>query len=163
MQVVVEYSKPRRFQLTPSRKKIGRLLGRGNKQSLASIVLHPDNKELQGRVVKGVGKLIQRELQSLCADSYPAMMRDTSDAALESFNWESLWIEASQKVPTLVAVLSNCMSAKSKLKKEPVICMCVAMLAKFRNPKKCHVQAAISLLLHAAHAGTQVNEPAFLD
>ena len=157
MQVVVGYSRPRCFHLTPSRKKIGRLLGRGNKSSLAAIVLHPDNKELRRKVVMGVGKLMYEEIKSLCADSYHSIMRDTSAVALEGFNWESLWTEMLQKTPTVVSVLSSTMPDKTKVDKKPVICMCIAMIAKWRNTKMCHVQAAISLLLHAGHSGTQVH------
>lgn len=157
MQVVVGYSKPKYFHLTPSRKKIGRILGRGNKSSLASIVLGPENMGLRKNVVRGVGKLMHQEFKFLCADSFPSMLRDTSDVALEHFSWESLWIEISRKAPTFVSVLESSLPAKTKLDKRPVLGMCAAMLAKFRNPKMCHVQAAISLVLHAGHAGTQVS------
>ena len=50
--------KPKHFHLTPSRKKIGRILGRGNKGSLAATVLDPKNNVLQGKVIKCVTKVV---------------------------------------------------------------------------------------------------------
>ena len=149
--------KPKHSHLTPSRKKIGRILGRGNKGSLAATVLDPKNNVLQGKVIKCVGRLLNRELQTLCANKTPSMMQETSAIALEQFCWELVWEEITKKAPILVSLLQLSLPQKSKLDKKPVICMCVAMLAKFRNPKMCHVQAAISLILHAGHAGTQVS------
>ena len=120
------------------------------------MVLHPENEELQKNVVRGVGRILHQEFKSLCADSFPSILRDTTDVALKHFSWESLWMEILQKAPMFVSVLESCLPAKTKLDRRPVICMCAAMLAKYRNPKMCHVQAAVSLLLHAGHAGTQV-------
>lgn len=159
IQVVVAYKTAKLFNLTPSRKKIGRVLGRGNKSSLAAMVVHPSNKELRGHVVKQVGRMCFQEIKSLCSDNYYGMMRNTSDVSLTNFSWESIWIEVLNKAPTLVSILTSCLPAKTKfnVNKKPIICVAAAMLCKFRNPKMCHVQAAFSLILHAYHAGSQVS------
>ena len=137
--------------------KIGRILGRGNKASLATTVLDPKNKALREKIIKGVGKLMNRELRMLCANKTPSMMQDTSGDALAKFSWESVWEEITEKAPTLVALLQSSVPQKTGRDKTPVICMCIAMLAKYRNPNMCHVQAAISLILHAGHVGMQVS------
>ena len=77
----------------------------------------------------GVGKLMYEEIKS--ADSYHLIMRDTSAVALGGFNWESIWTEMLQKTPTVVSVLSSMMPNKTKVDKKPVICMCIAMIAKW--------------------------------
>ena len=156
IQVVVGYEKPKLFNLTPSRKKIGRILGRGNKGSLAAMVLHPSNKALQGQVLKQVGRMCFREIKSLCSDNYCAMLRNTSDVSLTHFSWESIWVEVSNKAPTLISILTNCLPVETKPDKKPIICVCAALICKLRNQKMCHMQSAISLLLHAGHAGSQV-------
>ena len=88
------------------------------------------------------------ELKSLCANKAPSMLQDTSRASLELFSWELVWQEITKRASTLVSLLQSSLPQKMKRDCKPVICMCVAMLAKYRNPKVCHVQAAISLILH---------------
>ena len=99
---------------------------------------------------------MNRELRMLCAKT-PSMMQDTSGDALAKFSWESVWEEITEKAPTLWHCCSPVFHKKTGRDKTPVICMCIAMLAKYRNPNMCHVQAAISLILHAGHVGTQVS------
>ena len=120
------------------------------------MVLNPSNKALQGQILKKVGRMCYHEVKSLCSDNYRAMLRDTSDISLMHFSWESIWMEISNKAPTLSSILTNCLPVKTKPDKKPIICVCAALISKLRNQKMCHVQSAISLLLHAGHAGSQV-------
>ena len=104
--MVVGYSsRPKYFRLTPSRKKIGRILGRGNKGSLASTVLDPKNKDLRQKLIKGVGKLLNSELKMLCGNKPPSLLQDISGASLEQFSWELVWQEITKRAPTLVSLL----------------------------------------------------------
>lgn len=154
-QIVVGYKKPKYFHLTPSRKKLGRILGRGNRGSLSKVVL--ENGKLRKQVVQRVGKLIQKEMQMICSEKFNSIMRDTSDVAMEHFSWESIWIELNSKAPTFLSVVESALPTKTKLDKKPMLCMIAGMLAKFRNPKMCLVQAVVSLLLKSGHAGSQVS------
>ena len=65
------------------------------------------------------------------------MMCDTNDVVLMNFSWESLWLEISKKAPTLTSILCSSIldKGKSEQEKKPVICICAALLSKFRNPK----------------------------
>ena len=121
------------------------------------MVLHPNNKELQSQVIKRIGKMCFQEIKHLCSDNYDSILRTTSDVAMTHFSWESIWIEISTKAPTLVSILKSCLPVKTKLNRKPVLCLCVSMLLKLRNRKMCHVQSAISLIVHAGHAGSMVS------
>ena len=107
--------------------------------------------------MKGIGKLIHKELQTICSGKFNSIMRDTSDITMEHFSWESIWIELESKAPIFLSVIESALPAKTKNKKKPVICMIASMLAKFRNRKMCQVQAVVSLLLKSAHAGSKVS------
>ena len=98
-----------------------------------------------------------QEIKHLCSDNYDSILSTTSDVAMTHFSWESIWIEISTKAPTLVSILKSCLPVKTKLNPKPVLCLCVSMLLKLRNRKMCHVQSAISLIVHAGHAGSMVS------
>lgn len=118
-----------------------------NKGSLAATILDPKNKDLRAKVIKGVGKLLNREVKALCANKTPSMMQDTSGDALEQFSWELVWEEITKKAPTLVLLLQFSLPHKSKRDKKPVICMSVSMPAKYRTPKTCRLHCLSSFML----------------
>ena len=159
--MVVGYEKEKYINLTPSKKKLGKLLGRGSKAGIARSVV--EAKDTRAFVVKEIAKLIRREIKVACSDNFGSMLRDTTDVALANFSWESVWHDMTSSSPVLFSILEGCLALphKSSISKKPVICMIFSMLAKFRNPKMSQVQAAISLILRAGHAGSQVNQLTF--
>lgn len=116
-------------------------------------------KETLACVLREIARLIRREIKAACSDNFASMLKDTTDVALSKFSWESIWNELTTVAPVLFSILEGCLALPRKvgIAKKPVICMIFAMLAKFRNPKMSLVQAAISLILRAGHAGSQVN------
>lgn len=143
--------KTRYFHLSRSLKKLGRFVGRGNKESIVKAVM--ENNHLHALVVKAVSKEVQSELKEICSDSYDTILRMKYKVALESFTWRRVWRELQNKTPTLLAILSGRCSNGPV---QPAVCTCASILMKLRNPKVNLVQAMISVVLKAGHANTQV-------
>ena len=105
-----------------------------------------------------IGKDIQSEIRGLCADTFPSIFRDRTRSAIDHFTWKSLWAELVERAPLSVEVLQTFVPAKEGKENimRPVLCMCLAMILKKRNPKMSMVQSLVSLSLYAGNAGTQV-------
>ena len=143
--------KTRYFHLSRSLKKLGRFVGKGNKQSIVKAVM--ENNHLHALVIRAVSKEVQGELKEICSDSYDTILRIKYKVALENFSWNRVWRELKSRTPTLLAILSgSCANGPV----QPAICTCASILMKLRNPKVNLVQAMISVVLKAGHANTQV-------
>ena len=150
------YKKPRQYVLTGSAKKVGKSLARGKKTSIFQQLLK--SKHRRPQAAKIIGHLIKGEMQQICSDKRASILRDTSEPAMKGFSWESVWLELQHSTPFLMAILENSFPATARNERmKPLLCTCVAMLLKWRQPKMCHVQAAISLVLQAGHSGKQVS------
>lgn len=155
MQTVIGLKKPVYHHITGPMKKLARLVGRGNLTSIAGFVMK--NLPLRAKVLKEVQKVVGNEIKAICSDKHKSIFRDKSQDLLEHFSWEPLWLELSCKAPVLLSLMKGCTPKKADPERiKPIICTCAAILMKFRNPKLCHFQAVISLLLHAGHASKQV-------
>ena len=58
-------------------------------------------------------------------------------------------MEMSAHAPTSLSVLQGITSRRSIniARAKPVVCVCATILLKLKNPKICHIQAMLSLLL----------------
>ena len=141
------------YELSGSAKKIAKILSRGKKTSILKQLLN--KVEMQQYAAKVMGKLIQLELKSLCSDKNVSVFRVRSKKDIMDFQWESLWQELCERAPLLLTLLQHAYPSKRLLPK-PVLCMLISILFKHRNHKMCRVQAIISIVLRAGHAGKQV-------
>lgn len=155
IQVTVGYKKPRQYILTGSAKKVGKSLARGKKISILEQLLK--NQQRRSQAAKIIGRLIRNEMRHICSDKRMSILRETSEAAMKGFTWETVWLELQLVTPLLMTILEHSFPAKLRTEKlRPLLCLCASMLLKRRQPKMCHVQAAISLVLQAGHCGKQV-------
>ena len=137
-------------------QKSGKSLAREKKTSIFQQLLK--SKHCRPQAAKIIGHLIKGEMQQICSDKRASILRDTSEPAMKGFSWESVWLELQHSTPFLMAILENSFPATARNeRKKPLLCTCVAMLLKWRQPKMCYVQAAISLVLQAGHSGKQVS------
>ena len=65
-QIQIGYSERRTYNLTPTRRKIGKALARGSRFSIANQCLN--DQEVSGHIFKKVCKMIQSEVEELCSD-----------------------------------------------------------------------------------------------
>lgn len=158
MQVVVskDKKKSRFFHLSQSLKKLGKYVGRRNKQSIARAVV--ENVALRKEVVTQISRLALKEIKLICSDTHDSILRMKSKIALEKFTWERVWLELEQYLPLLVSIFLQFVpqSKRENLSTRRVLCVCISILLKLHCHKINLVQAIISLLLKCGHATTQV-------
>ena len=152
----MHYRKPKYFKLPGSLKKLGRYVGRGKRTSIAQAVLK--DEALADLVVRGVANTIGKEVKLVCSAKHNSILTMKTKPALENFTWRTVWAELQQSAPTLLKVLQGLLPRQKRESEaaKPIICMCAAILLKFRNPRVNVVQAVISLVLQAGHASKEV-------
>lgn len=152
----VNYKKPKNFYLTPNRKRVTKAVCRGSKMKVVSECMK--DSKMQNYTIQLIGRILRKEMTSLCSDSAKSMLREKTASALTQFTWGRLYDELSVHAPTLLAVLESCTcTRKPRPNRTAVVGMCVAVLLKFRFQNMCLVQKIISLILYSGHSGKQVN------
>ena len=146
----------RYYQTKGPMKKLAHLVAYGNTKSIARFVLK--DLVLRTHILSHLSKLMKEELRQLLSDKHNSILQEKFQVAMEYFTWSSVWHEISTYAPFLVAVLRGVATTSSS---DPdnvkrIIGVCISILLKFRNPKMCHVQAVISLLMHIGHSSKQV-------
>ena len=153
---MIDYKKPAYRYPKGSLKKLIRLACHGKVGSVVRFALKEPCMKTQ--VISKVGEIMKSELKLFCSKKFDSILLETSQAALEYFSWESMWLEMVKATPVIMSLFCGCLSQKAnKDKLKPIICMCTAVLAKCRNPKLCLMQSIISLILLAGHASKQVS------
>ena len=159
VQVSVRYKKKsRHYTLQGSAKRISKALAQHQSKVpvIRALICSSDTKL---KTLDIISLDIHREVKDLCADSYCSHIRDPLQSAMDSFTWDHLWSELKEKAPLTCTVFQEFLPAKHPVDEtvKPVLCMCLAIIWKRRNPNMCMVQCLISLCLYAGNAGTHVN------
>ena len=101
------YNKPRTYGLhTPNRKKLTKLLVRGNPASVVAHVMK-DTRYSSLLFVK-MGQTIGKEITFMCSDKAASFLGNGELKNLMSFNWKNVINEVSQFAPNLLLVLNSC-------------------------------------------------------
>lgn len=153
-QITVGYKKPRSYRLQGSAKKIGKSLARGTKVGLLHRLLQSTG--MKQHAADSLAQIVRREVQTLCSDTFASVFRERSQESMEHFSWDILLSELQIAAPISTRMLQACMTTKQAATATPVLVMFMAMLLKYRNSKMNMVQAMVSLILYAGHAGKKV-------
>ena len=130
-QINIEYRAGlRKYNLTPSRKHVGKAVARRSKKAL---ILHAMNDPVtKVYVMKRIGVLLKRELAVMCSDKVDSFLRSQSATTLE-FEWDTLIAELAVHAPTLLSLLLSCTSTRRpRQNRDAVVGMCCALLLKVR-------------------------------
>ena len=149
------YKSPRRYILTPKRKKLGKAVARGFNHSIIRECFSntTTKKELYWKLVQ----LLRREIKNMCSEKVNSLLLDKSSGALSEFSWEKLKNELSSNAPTLFCILQGCTMTKvPRSNRDATIGICAAILLRFHYPKMSLVQRIISIVLYTGHSAKQV-------
>ena len=105
-----------------------------------------ESKDFKESVVE---KLVRKEMEYL--NSHPSLLKD-SPKVLQKFNWHSLNLELKQTIPTLWSILESLLPKPN----QKFICFIISMILKMQCKHLCHVQKAVSILLHGNGIREQV-------
>ena len=143
------------WRLTRSLKKLGRIVGRGNRTSIARTVCA--DPVLREAVISQLVAYMKKELKSLCSHTLSSVHRRTDLNALKSFDWKHARAELIAHAPTFHQIISGCLpTTGDEHRQNAIIGLVSAILLKARNRSMCAVQTIISLLLHEGHTSTKV-------
>ena len=114
---------------------------------------------IKGHILKLVGKTVHAEIKKFCSDVVKSIIKCDDPLSINTFTWQSFSSEISTFAPVLKGILeSTSKSRKSNTDVKIVVCMCVALLLRSRNPRMNLIQKMLSLILYAGHASKQVNQ-----
>ena len=137
---------------TPTRKQHIKKLTRRSYTSFASSLLKSD--VTTNKVLVELARKMKREMKSFSSDKFDSILRDKYDA-LHQFSWESIFLEMSKGLPTLVTLLVQIIPKPSSNKQ--LVCMVASQLLKARHRNMCLIQRAISIMLYGNGTKKQVS------
>ena len=92
-------------------------------------------------------------MKEICSTTYSSILRDSNEG-VKQFNWETIWLELLQKMPTLLNLLA-CL-VKDPNKSKSMLCLIISMILKERLSHMCLVQRGISVLMYGNGTSKQV-------
>ena len=169
MQVTIGYKKPKSVVLTPSRKKIAKILARGSKASIIKECLN--DEKMRKIVFSQVGRIVRKEIRILCSDKFGSVMKKGS---VRKYSFKAIIKEMEGVAPSLLAILHTCTrytprkreclrkSNASRLslltkRQNATIAMCTSILCNYRCPAMTLLQKVISLVLYSGSCSKMVN------
>lgn len=137
---------------TPSRKRNIRKLVRKNYSSLASSVMKSEN--MAPKLISEICQKIKFEMKDFSRSKSDSVLQDMY-VALKQFSWETIFLEVTRGLPTLVHFLSEVVPRPKE--RIPLICMISCQLLKARHQHMSLVQRALSTMLYGNGTKKQVH------
>ena len=104
-------------------------------------------------VVATVSQSIRKEIKHIMSLEHDSILKDSTEA-VRRFSWETVWLELTNEVPTLMKLLATLLPNDKSSRN--IICVIVCMILKKRFQKMSLVQRAISILLYSTGSSKQV-------
>ncbi len=140
--------------MTPRRKRSAKTIARRSLKTLANECFS-DVTTIR-YLLKQFHKTIKTEINSL--SSLQSVFCHHSPNDLKMFSWDNLYNELQEKAPFLLDLLKAATETRNpRENRDAVICICAAVLLKYRLNKMNLVQKVISLVLHAGRCSKQVS------
>ena len=158
VQVHIGYARrPRNYNLTPSRKHIGKAIARGSMLTVALKCVEDDR--IRPYIVRKIGQLVSGEIVNLRSKKAQSVLHSQSRESLMGFKWDMMIEEMRRHAPILLEILKCCTSTKRpRANHYSVIVMCVAMLCKLRCSDMSLAHKVLSLILRAGHSSKKVSD-----
>ena len=167
VQVTIQYrDHPKSYLLTPSRKKVGKLVARGSKITIVDQFFK--DLQLRKHMVAKIGRVVQDEISVMSFNKYCSVLQNHS---VHSFSCEGIVAEMEGCAPTLLSILRMCTSTckhprrrkrQQHGKNKPIpdasaaISACAAILCRHHRPSMSLLQRVVSLVLYEGHSSKQV-------
>jgi len=117
-----------------------------------SIVNSPTTSK---EIICQVFKKILLEMKEISSLEHDSILRSTYTVeALKHFEWERVWLELKENLPTLTSLLALIIPHSSE--ELPLICLAASMLLKSRHQQLGLVQRAVSVMLYAHGTSKEV-------
>ena len=141
--------------LTPSRKRMGKAVARKSYKAVAEECWK--SPDVRRYIMCQLGTLLRQELKKLCSDETQSILRTQSLSNNPRFSWSAIYCEIQLHAPLLFnLLLSMTKTRQARSNRKAVICVCAAVLLKYRFSKMSLLQKVVSLILYAGHSSKQV-------
>ena len=157
IQITVGYGKPKTYILPPSRQKLGKLLARGNRWSIAKQCL--SDPVCRDHMINEVAKLVTSEVKVMCSDEGALFLLGNHAQDLSSFSWSRVLAEMKKHAPILLKILQRCTEGPGRNVREnqdAIVGLIACVLCKNRRPSMSLFQKKVSVILYAGHTAKQV-------
>ena len=149
------YKSPKRYILTPRRKKFGKAIARRFNSSVIDECLKQE--DTRKNLFKKLINLLQEDIRRMCSSKVNSILQNKTADALKQFSWDTVMKELVQHAPTLLHVLRGCtFSKKNKDLINGTTCVCAAIIMHLKNQKMNMLQRILSLVLYAGHSAKLV-------
>ena len=100
--------------------------------------------------------MVQSEIKLMC--NFQSVLKSKSSDDLKHFKWEMIFDELQKKAPVFLCFMMSATKTRNpRSNRIPVICMCTAILLKYRFKQLNLVQKVISLLLYSGNCSKEVS------
>ena len=126
--------KARTYNLTPSRKKVGKAVARGSKKAVINECMK--DPTMQKYNILNLGGRLRRELASMCSEAANSILTQQSSDAICEFLWGKLHDELEARAPTFLSLIEMCTHTREpRCNRMGVVGMCAVLLLKHRFAK----------------------------
>ncbi len=94
-------------------------------------------------------------MKAISSDAHDSILRDTIEA-VKHFSWQTVWLELTQKIPTLMSLLSHLIPKPDEHK--PLLCFLASPILKSRHQRMGLVQRAVSIMMYGNGTAKQVSD-----
>ncbi len=138
--------------VTPTRKKAVVALSRRCDLKAAKECLA--NEKVRSYIISKVGFTIRKEIKLM--STFQSVLRSELPD-LKNFKWDMIYNELQQKAPIFLSFLLSATHTRVKRSNRiAVICVCTAVLLKYRFRDLNMVQKILSLMFYSCHASKEV-------
>ena len=138
------------YVLTPSRRELGRSLGRNSRRTLAENVL--GNASIRKEIMQQFYRIIHEEMKKLYHEA-KLLGNGLEGSKMLSNSWSDVCEDLEQTAPVLVSFLKACIPKNEG--KQAVLVACIGLLVNsHRRPTI--VQKLVSMFLYSGHASKLV-------
>ena len=138
---------------TPIRKKCVKKLTRKSYPSLAATLVN--SPIMINSLIRQLAIKIRTEMKDISSDDHDSILRDSIEA-IKHFSWETVYLELSRNIPTLMSLLRQLV--KQPAKKKPLLCCLASQLLKSRHQRLGLVQRAVSVMMYGNGTAKQVRD-----
>lgn len=103
-----------------------------------------------------IGRIVRTEMKKM--SSVQSILCSQSPDDLKCFKWDDIYHELNEKAPVFLSILVSATKTRTPRSRDSqaVICMCVAILLKYRFKRLSLVQKIVSLILYTGHCSKKV-------
>ena len=143
------------YNITPRRKHIVKAVARRSKRSVATECMK--DVAVKKYVMKKIGEEVRTELKKLSSESTNSILQQSGPNIMETFTWEALHSELTKHTPVLQGLLqSTGIHGQNRPNFKAIVALCVALLAKNRNPRMNLLAKIFSLIMYSGHSSKEV-------